>query len=389
MNIYSINILLEIMNKNKEKVNKVAKVCEEGKVLNPLTGRCINKEAYEKKLKKEKKIQDAAQAAQADLLQNNRRIIDKLKILADYERINNEPFKVKAYEKVIDSIELYDKNIETLEDIKGMKGVGKKIEDKIVEFLNTGNITEADNALNDPRYILGNKLKGIYGVGPAKITELMTKINDFEELKEHPELLNDKQKIGLKYYDDMSLRIPIAEGHKHLKIVNKILNNLYKDIEFEFVGSYRRKNKDMGDIDILIKNRPGLVLKDIIKQLEETSYIIENLALGKNKFMGICKLSPELPARRLDILIAEPSYYYFALLYFTGSYSFNISMRKIALKKGLSLSEYGFKDTKDIKSANAANAANAKNIIDTTDIINSEEDIFKYLDMPYVEPSKR
>ena len=377
------------MNKNKDKVNKVAKVCEEGKVLNPQTGRCVNKEAYEKKLKKEKKLQEAAQAAQAaqaanaDLLQNNKKIIDKLKILADYERINNEPFKVKAYEKVIDSIELYDKNIESVEDIKDMKGVGKKIEDKIIEFLNTGNITEADNALNDPRYILGNKLKGIYGVGPAKITELMTKINDFEELKEHPELLNDKQKIGLKYYDDMSLRIPIAEGHKHLKIVHKILNNLYKDIEFEFVGSYRRKNKDMGDIDILIKNRPGLVLKDIIKQLEETSYIIEKLALGKNKFMGICKLSPELPARRLDILIAEPSYYYFALLYFTGSYSFNISMRKIALKKGLSLSEYGFKDT------NAANAANAKNIIDTTYIIHSEEDIFKYLDMPYVEPSKR
>jgi DNA polymerase/3'-5' exonuclease PolX len=374
------------MNKNKEKP------CPEGKVLNPLTGRCINKIAYEKKLKKEKKEEEkaAAQAAQAALLQNNQKIIDNLKILADYERINKEPFKVKAYEKVIDSIELYDKNIESVEDIKGMKGVGKKIEDKIIEFLNTGNITEVDNALNDPRYILGNKLKGIYGVGPAKITELMTKIKDFEELKEHPELLNDKQKIGLKYYDDMSLRIPIAEGHKHLKIVHKILNNLYKDIEFEFVGSYRRKNKDMGDIDILIKNRPGLVLKDIIKQLEDTSYIIEKLALGKNKFMGICKLSPELPARRLDILIAEPSYYYFALLYFTGSYNFNISMRKIALSKGLSLSEYGFKDMKDIKAAaNAANAANAKNIIDTADIINNEEDIFKYLDMPYVEPSKR
>ena len=360
------------MNKNKEKD------CKEGKVLNPLTGRCVNKEAYEKKLKKEKKVQQAAQVAQADLLQNNRKIIDNLKILADYERINKEPFKVKAYEKVIDSIELYDKNIETVEDIKGMKGVGKKIEDKIIEFLNTGNITEADNALNDPRYILGNKLKGIYGVGPAKITELMTKIKDFDELKDHPELLNDKQKIGLEYYDDMSLRIPIAEGHNHLKIVKKILNNLYKDIEFEFVGSYRRKNKDMGDIDILIKNRPGLVLKDIIKQFEDTSYIIEKLALGKNKFMGICKLSPELPARRLDILIAEPSYYYFALLYFTGSYNFNISMRKIALSKGLSLSEYGFKDVKD-----------TKNIIDTTDIIHSEEDIFKYLGMPYVEPSKR
>jgi len=363
------------MNKNKEKL------CPEGKVMNPLTGRCINKDAYDKKLKKEKTAQAAAQAAQAvDLLQNNKKIIENLKILADYERINKEPFKVKAYEKVIDSIELYDKNIESLEDIKQIKGIGKKIEDKIIEFLNTGNITEVDNIINDPKYILGNKLKGIYGIGPAKITELMTKITNFDELKEHPELLNDKQKIGLKYYDDLSLRIPISEGHNHFKIVKKILNNLYKDIEFELVGSYRRKNKDMGDIDILIKNRPGLVLKDIIKQLEDTSYIIEKLALGKNKFMGICKLSPELPARRIDILIAEPSYYYFALLYFTGSYNFNIYMRKIALQKGLSLSEYGFKDTKD---------TNNKNIIDTSDIINSEEDIFKYLDMTYVEPNKR
>jgi len=346
------------------------KVCKDGKVVNPITGRCINKEALDKKNKKKEK---------EDLIkinENNKKIIDNLKILADYERINKEPFKVKAYEKVIESIELYDKNIETLEDIKGIKGVGKKIEDKLIEFINTGNIIEADNALNDPKYILGNKLKSIYGVGPSKITELMTKIKDFDELKEHPELLNDKQKIGLKYYDDMNLRIPIVEGRKHLKIVNNILINLYKDIEFEFVGSYRRKNKDMGDIDILIKNKPGLVLKDIINQLEEKSYIIEKLALGTNKFMGICKLSSELPARRIDILIADPSYYYFALLYFTGSYNFNIYMRKIALKKGLSLSEYGFKD-------------NSKNIIDTTDIIHSEEDIFKYLDMVYVEPTKR
>jgi DNA polymerase/3'-5' exonuclease PolX len=376
--------------------------CPEGKVVNPLTGRCIKKEALEKKMKKIEKDKakdkdkdtDNDTDSNNDIIiniqpSNNKKIVDSLKILADYERINKEPFKVKAYEKVIDSIELFDKNIETPEDIKLLKGVGKKIEDKIIEFLNTGNIAEVDSVLSDPRYILGNKLKGIYGVGPAKITELMTKIKDFDELKEHPELLNDKQKIGFKYYDDMNIRIPIAEGKQHFKIVHKILNNLYPGIEFEFVGSFRRKNKDLGDIDILIKNRSGLVLKDVIKQLEDKSYVIEKLAQGNNKFMGICKLSPELPARRIDILIAEPSYYYFALLYFTGSYNFNIHMRKIALKKGLSLSEYGF------KAANAANAgvgvgvANNKNIIDTTDSIHSEEDIFKYLDMAFVEPHKR
>lgn len=391
-------------------MNKKDKVCPEGKVVNPLTGRCINIKALEKKLKKiekdeakakeQAKANNAAPAAPVPtsspkqdnspiiaLEENNKKLIDNLKILADYERINKEPFKVKAYEKVISSIELFDKKIETLEDIKLLKGVGKKIEDKIIEFLNTGNIEEVVSVLNDPKYILGNKLKGIYGVGPAKITELMTKIEDFEELKEHPELLNDKQKIGLKYYDDMNLRIPMAEGKQHLKIVGKILNTLYSGIEFEFVGSFRRKNKDMGDIDILIKNRKGLVLKDVIKQLEDKSYIIEKLAQGNNKFMGICRLSPELPARRIDILVADPSYYYFALLYFTGSYNFNIYMRKIALTKGLSLSEYGFKEA--VAGAAGAGVATNKNIIDTSDSINSEEDIFKYLGMVYVEPHRR
>jgi DNA polymerase/3'-5' exonuclease PolX len=143
------------------------------------------------------------------------------------------------------------------------------------------------------------------------------------------------------------------------------------------VGSYRRKNKDMGDIDILIRENSRFSLKTFISKLQSEKYIIEVLASGKNKFMGICRLSPELPARRIDILVADSHYYNFALLYFTGSYNFNIYMRRIALQKGLSLSEYGFKDNK------------TKQLIDTSDVIKSEEDIFAYLDIPYVAPNKR
>jgi DNA polymerase/3'-5' exonuclease PolX len=397
----------------------MSKVCNPPKVLNPRTGKCVGANYLKKlnkkpalsllpvpiphdvneevpevpdpvpvpvlapevadvpKMPKEKKQKEAKAVKAANAVDYKKSIIENLKILADYEKLNKEPFKARAYSKVIDSIELFEGPINNVDDIKNINGIGEKINAKIREFIDTGKMSAVERALNDPRFSLQKKLGKLYGVGPVKINELMEKINAFEDLYEHPELLNEKQKIGLKYYNDMNMRIPMSEGKKHYKIIDTIFKKVYKDIEFELVGSYRRQNKDMGDIDILIKNRDDLNVKKLVSELTKGGYIIETLASGKSKFMGLCKLSPELPARRIDILIADPSYYYFALLYFTGSYSFNIYMRRIALEKGYSLSEYGIKNN------------NTKKFIDTADIINSEEDIFKYLSIPYVPPNKR
>ena len=158
-------------------------------------------------------------------------------------------------------------------------------------------------------------------------------------------------------------------------MINNVIKLIDINIEFEIVGSYRRKNKDMGDIDILIKDTENFKLNELIDKLKEKKYIIETLANGKNKFMGICKLSDIQSARRIDILVANESYYYFALLYFTGSYQFNILMRRKALEKGYSLSEYGLKDIKTDK------------LIELE--VKSEEKIFEILDMKYVIPSNR
>jgi DNA polymerase/3'-5' exonuclease PolX len=400
------------------------KVCNPPKVLNPRTGKCVGANYLKKlnkkvsfsllpipltvneevpevpdtplvppdvpKMPKEKK-QKAAKAVKAEKAPKapkaakaakaptdyKRAIIDNLKILEDFDKLNKEPFKARAYGKVIDSLEIFEGPINNMDDIKNINGIGEKINAKIKELIETGKMTAVERALNDPQFSLQKKLGKLYGVGPVKINELMSKISTFEDLYERPELLNDKQKIGLKYYDDMNMRIPMSEGKKHYKIIDTIFKKVYKDIEFELVGSYRRQNKDMGDIDILIKNRDDLNVKKLVSELTEGGYIIETLASGKSKFMGLCKLSPELPARRIDILIADPSYYYFALLYFTGSYSFNIYMRRVALERGWSLSEYGIKNN------------NTKKFIDTADIIKSEEDIFEYLAISYVPPNKR
>jgi len=396
----------------------MSKVCNPPKVLNPRTGKCVGAN-YLKQLNKKQELlafpllpiplpsqpanedipsvplvpevpapvavvvanekkQNATKATKAKApVDYKRAIIDNLKILEDFDKLNKEPFKARAYGKVIDSLEIFEGPINNMDDIKNINGIGEKINAKIKELIETGKMTAVERALNDPQFSLQKKLGKLYGVGPVKINELMSNISTFEELYERPELLNEKQKIGLKYYDDMNMRIPMSEGKKHYKIIDTIFKKVYKDIEFELVGSYRRQNKDMGDIDILIKNRDDLNIKKLVSELTAGGYIIETLASGKSKFMGLCKLSPELPARRIDILIADPSYYYFALLYFTGSYSFNIYMRRVALEKGWSLSEYGIKNN------------DTKKFIDTADIIKSEEDIFKYLAIPYVPPNKR
>jgi DNA polymerase/3'-5' exonuclease PolX len=309
-------------------------------------------------------------------VKNKKLIIDNLKILEEFETLNKQPFKARAYKKVIDALEIHEGSINTPDDIKSINGIGEGIHKKIVEFLVTGKMVSVDKALVDPKFDLQRKLSKLYGVGPVKLKELMGKVKSFDELLAKPEILNDKQRIGLKYYYDMLLRIPLTEGKKHYKIIDNVFKKTYTGIEFELVGSYRRKNSDMGDIDILIKHRDDLDISILVNKLTYSGYIIESLAKGKTKFMGLCKLSPELPARRIDILVADPSYYYFALLYFTGSYTFNIYMRRVALAKGLSLSEYGFKDKNGNK-------------VDTSDTIKSEIDIFKYLDIPYVLPEKR
>ena len=92
--------------------------------------------------------------------------------------------------------------------------------------------------------------------------------------------------------------------------------------------------------------------------------------------MGLCKYKSN-PVRRIDIRFIPLDCYASSLLYFTGSGEFNKNMRTYAIKNGYTLNEYGL--YKQIK-------INNKKVKIKT---NSEEDIFKSLNLNYVEPQFR
>lgn len=307
---------------------------------------------------------------------NKEAITNYLTTLLDAEKLNKQPFKVRAYRNAIDTINTLE-NIEDANSIKGLPGIGVKIYDKINNYFISGKIKEVNTVPINDKVILQNQLLNIYGIGPTKAKELLSKITRFEDLylEKNKELLNNKQKIGLAYYNDLLQKIPYKEAEEHNIYINSILKNM-KVTEYHMVGSFRRKKDMVGDIDILIKHTPGFDLKKFITKMIDDKYVLESLASGKNKFMGICKIGDNV-ARRIDILVADNNYY-FALLYFTGSYQFNITMRNKALEMGYSLSEYGVKDKKTNKLLD-----------DINNTVKNEKDIFKILDMKYIIPENR
>ena len=302
------------------------------------------------------------------------KVSDILKILGNYERTNGEGFKANAYFKAVKGIQTLDALTES--SVSSVKGIGKSLTNTIMSIVNTGTCSLYEKIKNtkDAR----SEFIDISGVGPQKAKKLVSQgFTSIESLRSAPnltELLDAKQLIGLKYYEDILERIPHSEIIQHESYLKKVLSEIDPKAELTIAGSYRRKSKDSGDIDILLKGTPKLY-ETFISTLQSQGYLYETLAKGKKKYFGMGKLSDCLTFRRIDIMITKPSEYPFAILYFTGSKDFNTLMRQHALDLGFTMNEYSLKHTKD------------KQIVDHT--FKTEKDIFEYLNYTYVEPSKR
>ena len=296
-----------------------------------------------------------------------------------YEKSNGEKFKAASYAKAISSLKLVGDDSElTDENLLKMNGIGKSLLKKINEIKNTGTCSmyEKVKDYKDPKEIF----ESIHAVGPKNAKELVDKgFKTIEDLKNAPnigDILNDKQLLGLKFYDDILARIPRGEIMQHEKILKTVLKKVDPKAELTIAGSYRRGKPDSGDIDVLLKSKDKKTYKKFIDALVKAEYLYpEHLALGPKKYNGLAKVKNNLIYRRIDIMYTKPEEYPFAILYFTGSMEFNAKMRGMALDKGLSMNEYSLKDS------------NTKKVIDHK--FSVEKDIFDYLEMEWVEPVSR
>jgi DNA polymerase/3'-5' exonuclease PolX len=242
--------------------------------------------------------------------------------------------------------------------------------------LETGELKAASRTRQELNLDIYDALLKVHGVGPVKAKELVSKhgITSIAHLKENQQLLNDVQKMGLKYYEDILERIPRAEMEQHETL---LLSLLPPRCEGVIVGSYRRKAVTSGDIDMLIRFKGAhtkSTFTDYIEVLKTRGYLKDVLALGEKKCMAVVAL-PDGKSRRLDLLVTPTAQFAYSILYFTGSDQFNVAFRSHCLSHGYTLNEHALKPV-------------VEGVPDVPPM-KTEQDIFRFVGLQYIAPDMR
>ena len=318
----------------------------------------------------------------------NAKIIDMLESMQKLMSSEKNP-RARVYSKAKESVMMYDKTIKNVDDLKtiiGKPGIskGSSITKTIAEFLKTGKVELLEKAKNDPKQLFMN----IYGVGPKMAAKLVKehKMTTIKQLRENQnELLNDVQKKGLKYYEDILERIPRKEINNYEKVLQKYFKDVKKEMKnkeavLQIVGSWRRGAKNSGDIDIIIcdPSNDNTIFKNYIDKLIEKNIMIEVLSRGNVKTLGISKITNKSLSRRIDFMFTPKTEFAFAILYFTGSKIFNTLMRARAVEMGYTMNEHGIYDFKNKKKGKKLNKE-----------FSTEESIFEFLGIEWRGPTER
>ena len=311
----------------------------------------------------------------------NEKFIELMEKLADIMLKQGEPFRARAYQKAQETIMAFPDDILSPEQLTGKPGIGSTIMDKLTEYMQTGTLKVLEREKNNPINILAD----VYGIGPKKAKELVEKgVTTIAQLRENTQMLNDVQKVGLRYYEDILKRIPRSEIEEYESIfdTNFMFATLLKepndDPRFEVVGSYRRGAQNSGDIDVIITANDPKVFVRFIDTLIKQKIILEVLSRGPTKCLVIAKIPSSDSARRVDFLYSTPEEYPFSVLYFTGSKIFNTVMRHQALQMGLTMNEHGLYKMEGKKKGEKV-----------AHTFKDEKDIFNYLHMAYKTPVER
>lgn len=301
--------------------------------------------------------------------------------MADLLEMQDIKWKPWAYRKAALTIQSLSQDIADVwkqGKLTELPGVGEKLAEKIVEFIQTGKVKEHER-LKKSFPVDVEALGKIPGLGPKTIKLLYEelKIRNLKDLEKAARLHQVRRikhlggKTEENIMDGLALVKQLTEGRMLLGFAlitaNELVNELGKSREIKELspaGSLRRRKETIGDLDLLAVSSEPLKTMNAFASLKGTKQVIVK---GKTKSMIRLENNFEV-----DLRVVEEKNFGAALQYFTGNKSHNIKLRTLAIKKGWKLNEYGLFDKA------------GKQIAGRT-----EKEIYSLLGMDFIEPEMR
>lgn len=277
-------------------------------------------------------------------------VIQLLEKIAIYMELNGEnTFKVSAYRKAAQSLEIDERSLDEIKDVTELKGIGKGVGEVISEYRETG----TSSTLKELQRLVPEgliSLMKIQGLGSKKIAKLYKELNitDKEHLQEACEAGKVSELSGFaKKTEQNILEAVKALGAKKDHYPIDLMRHLNKDImtyleqleeveHYSEAGSFRRYKEVSKDLDYIISTRHPLHVQ---QQLLNIPNKVKEVAVGETKVSLELEYDDETIG--VDFRLVEPEAFYHTLQHFTGSKDHNIRIRQLAKAQNEKVSEYG------------------------------------------------
>lgn len=324
------------------------------------------------------------------------------KVAAAYQILNENRFKIIAYERAADSIEHLTSEVKDLWDdrqLNEIPGIGEGISHYLDELFRLGSVKHFDDVIKRvPEAVFPLLL--VPGLGPKKAYKLVgelklkhanTVIADLEKAAQSGKIapiegFGDKSEEVILSSIALYKKGAVKENRMELPVAHAIAEDIItylkglREVEnIDELGSLRRMVATIGDIDLAVATKkPDRVIAHFVKYPHEK--IIDEGPGGATLLLH--------NGRQVDLRVQDPDKYGAMLQYFTGSKNHNIKLRSYGLTQGMSLSEYGIK--KVSKSKVTAKGGPASGWKSQKSIkCGTEESFYKALGLPWIPPELR
>lgn len=303
--------------------------------------------------------------------------------MAEYYTMKDDRFRPRAYERAARLIESMEEDVEDIYKAGGVlgltkiPGIGIGLAQHIEEYVKTGKIKVFEKLKKEAPLDL-ESFSAVEGVGPKMLMALYKnlKIKNLKDLEKAARegKVRTLPRFGEKTEENILRSIQLSREHRGrflLGYVSPIVSEIEKNIsnlpsaqKIVTCGSIRRRKETVGDIDILAVAKNSQEIMDYFVSMPSVEKVI---ARGETK--SSVRLDIGIDA---DLRVVPEKSFGAAMQYFTGSKDHNVEMRKIAIKKGWKLNEYGIFDKRDLQIAGK-----------------TEEEIYKKLGLDWMPPEMR